>query len=674
MADTQTSWVLQLVDKITKPAKVINQAVSAMTGGVNAMTEAVRFTESETRQALNNSQTHYRDLQQQVARAETELASLERTARNAAPGRQQAQANREYQEGAERVSRLRTALQGAEHDIDDLTESARGFNRQSQSWSNMAMGINQGMELIERAANGLSGTVGVQELTTEVQRMTDLTGDALDSFVSKSRNIAAVYNENAEDIARAANAMTKQNGGTFEQNLELIEQGYKKGANANKDFLDQLREYQPFIKQLGLDQSQAIALIAKAGKEGVFSDKAIDSLKEAQLSLKEMGKAQVDALAGIGIDYNKEIADKLSPMEAIKLISQKMQGASSQARQAIIADIFRGAGEDGGEMFLDSLASMDLDITKLQSVQQAGSGLKAFFAGISTWAGQTFGSIGMYATQFAPMLQTVAASIPIMTALSKATWVQNAAAKVATGIQWAWNFAMTANPIGLIIVAIAALVGAIVWVSSVTEGWGQAWRHTMDGAKLYFQAFVSGVKWYYNTLVDGLMMGLNIIKSGWYEFKLAMGIGDEAENRAALEQIHQDTERRKKEVIDGAKEVADLARKGNDEFAAAFNSVKLKKEAGTDKEAETAPNINAYAQGKPSTLDKAVINSEKAGKKGDGLNVGSGGSNGIKSIVMNLVVNNNFNITKGTDARQLADQITGHINDRLRDSVMNLGG
>ena len=35
---------------------------------------------------------------------------------------------------------------------------------------------------------------------------------------------------------------------------------------------------------------------------------------------------------------------------------------------------------------------------------------------------------------------------------------------IATAVQWAWNVAMTANPIGLIIVAIAALVAAIVFV------------------------------------------------------------------------------------------------------------------------------------------------------------------------------------------------------------------
>ena len=42
--------------------------------------------------------------------------------------------------------------------------------------------------------------------------------------------------------------------------------------------------------------------------------------------------------------------------------------------------------------------------------------------------------------------------------------------------QWAWNVAMTANPIGLIIVGIAALVAAIVWVATKTTFFQDVWN------------------------------------------------------------------------------------------------------------------------------------------------------------------------------------------------------
>jgi hypothetical protein len=45
-----------------------------------------------------------------------------------------------------------------------------------------------------------------------------------------------------------------------------------------------------------------------------------------------------------------------------------------------------------------------------------------------------------------------------------------------TAVQWAWNIAMTANPIGLIIVGIAALIAAIVWIATKTTWFQDIWR------------------------------------------------------------------------------------------------------------------------------------------------------------------------------------------------------
>jgi hypothetical protein len=43
---------------------------------------------------------------------------------------------------------------------------------------------------------------------------------------------------------------------------------------------------------------------------------------------------------------------------------------------------------------------------------------------------------------------------------------------IATAAQWAWNAAMMANPIGLVVLAIAALIGALIYVFTQTE-WGR---------------------------------------------------------------------------------------------------------------------------------------------------------------------------------------------------------
>lgn len=58
-----------------------------------------------------------------------------------------------------------------------------------------------------------------------------------------------------------------------------------------------------------------------------------------------------------------------------------------------------------------------------------------------------------------------------------AAWMKivTAATKVWAGVQWLLNAAMNANPIGLIITLIGALVGAIIWVATQTTFFQDAW-------------------------------------------------------------------------------------------------------------------------------------------------------------------------------------------------------
>lgn len=659
--DTTTSWILDFVDKITKPVKDVMKSIGKMTDGLEDVSDAVKLSEKDTKIALQKSKEYYKELEKSIKDVEKELKELEKVKKSDSWTEQQ-KANVAYDKARAKVDNYRKALQGAEADIKDLQDQVDKFSQKSEKWTDLATGINQGVELIQKATDSLDFNVDVQNLSTEVQRMTDLTGDALDEFVRRSRNIAAVYDEDAQEIARAANAMTKQNGGSFEENLKLIEEGYKKGANANGDFIDQLKEYQPFIRQLGLDQSEAIALIAKSGKDGVFSDKAIDSIKEADLSLREMGKAQVAALGGIGIKP-EDLVGKTT-FDAVKLISTKMQGATAQARQAIIADIFKGAGEDAGSEFIDQLGTMDLDITKIPSVEQAGAGIKGWFSDLSTWAGQAFGNVGVYAQQLSPMVQMVAGAIPIYQALTKATWFQTLATKAAAAQQWLLNIAMDANPIGLLIAGIAALIAYVAIAINYYDEFGAAMIAVL-GPLGFLINLVMSFREHWDSIESAFKAGgiVGALK------RIGLVILD-----ALLKPVQQLLELLSH--IPGLGSLAGTGAKWIEDFRKQNQLIGSdeKSERPAEKKQKTST-VNDYLKKKPDVLGPIAPDDKKGkkGKNGDGLNVGSG-SNGIKSIVMNLTVNNAFSVTKGENIRNIADQITGHINDRLRDAVINLGG
>src|SRR5690606_18920255 len=109
--------------------------------------------------------------------------------------------------------------------------------------------------------------------------------------------------------------------------------------------------------------------------------------------------------------------------------------------------------------------------------------------------------------------------------------------------------------------------------------------------------------------------------------------------------------------------------KAGEAYLEGVAEVEAKKAA---KEDNTSPSLNGLLQGNgPEVLGPTVDPKKTKGKK-EGLSVGEG-SNGIKSIAMTLNITNNFSVAKGANIRNIADQVTGLINDRMRDAVINLG-
>lgn len=76
-----------------------------------------------------------------------------------------------------------------------------------------------------------------------------------------------------------------------------------------------------------------------------------------------------------------------------------------------------------------------------------------------------------------------------------------AAMGIATAAQWAWNAALSANPIGLIILAIVALVAGLVWFFTQTE----LGREIFSNVFNFIQSIVQNVlSWFTGTFLPGL--------------------------------------------------------------------------------------------------------------------------------------------------------------------------
>lgn len=226
-----------------------------------------------------------------------------------------------------------------------------------------------------------------------------------------------------------------------------------------------------------------------------------------------------------------------------------------------------------------------------------------------------------------------------------------------TGAQWLLNAALTANPIGLIIAGIVLLIALIGYVVYKTDGWGKAWKHTVNGAKLLWQTYVSYVKAQWDTLVNGLMIGINKVQVGWYKFKNAVGLGDENANNSIINQLNEDTENRKEQITKSWGEVKKNGLGAAAEFMQAGKSLKwndksLGEMVGGLKKKIGLPSGNGIA---PPTVPGANLDNSPIG--GDGK-----GGKGSKSKV-------NESIATGG---QKHNYITINLKDLI--GVLNISG
>lgn len=90
----------------------------------------------------------------------------------------------------------------------------------------------------------------------------------------------------------------------------------------------------------------------------------------------------------------------------------------------------------------------------------------------------------------------------IMTAWKVAQGAWTAITTAATAAQWLFNAALTANPIGIIIVAIGALVAALVWFFTQTETGREIFSKFLDFMKGIWDAILGAITFVWNWVKD----------------------------------------------------------------------------------------------------------------------------------------------------------------------------
>lgn len=330
----------------------------------------------------------------------------------------------------------------------------------------------------------------------------------------------AAYLPTVVPVARNAGASLEETAGAF---AFMTAQG--QSASAAATLLNGAFNSLANPKLLGNFKAMGVEIYDAEGKMRPMSD-IIENLAKQLDGLSDKEKAA--KLSSLGLDQTSASAFAVMTQD-VKKFKETLESVDNS--------------DDALEHSLEnSMTAADHWAIAMNNIKafaiQVGQFLLPVITKVGEWAADITGgivpaikSVKDFIADWSPVILGVAAAFLVLNANTIAATVSMAAHSVASGIaaakQWFFNIAMSANPIGIIIVAIGALIGWIVMLCRKYEGWTSVWNFTKTLLVNSFWQFVDDWKdgfqglWYYIQL-----FWLNIKSFGQYVGQLFSNIGE----------------------------------------------------------------------------------------------------------------------------------------------------
>ena len=368
------------------------------------------------------------------------------------------------------------------------------------------------------------------------------TGQELEDATVAFLKFADVTGTDAADaVADVAKALTAA-GKDLDDYQEILDAltvaGQKSGVSVSK-VADGLNKYGAQTRALGLDVEEVIALFAQFELAGVNTEAALAGLTKATAKWQKEGK---DA----GAELTKTVEAIRTASDASKAAEIAIEAFGNKAGPELADAIQSGrfAFDEFTQAVKDSAGAVD---ATFEETQDAPDKLALAVKGLKTDLAQTTNEL---LTEFAPdiekaiesigrtlkndiipavkdvinwikknktMLLTTLSSlaaglvalnvVKVITGLVNAFKAFKAAQEGATVAQWLLNAAMSANPIGLVVAAIAALVAAFVVLWNKSEAFREFFIGMWEAIKETVSAICTAIGDFFVNLWDGITSG-----------------------------------------------------------------------------------------------------------------------------------------------------------------------
>lgn len=294
----------------------------------------------------------------------------------------------------------------------------------------------------------------------------------------------------ATDLQRAA-ARGEQALADLEHAVDDTNSAMDEGGQSTADFGTKMGNLGAAVDGISGAMDDATAAVQAFADLQSFSAERTQRLKRA---LNDVEQAQED--------YNQAVLDgRQGVLDAGQAEIDREQALLDIAENTkALADAEREHGKGSAEA---KQAAIDLKQSQLELNQAQYDGEQAIADQRQATIDATGAQLDLNEAQkeanpsgLQQVADTLAIVTPLMTGLISVV-------ALATAAQWLWNIAMTANPIGLIIVAVAAVIAGIVLLATQVDWFGNFWKAVWNGIVAYIMWVVHNYQMAWDLIVTG---------------------------------------------------------------------------------------------------------------------------------------------------------------------------
>jgi phage-related minor tail protein len=422
--------------------------------------------------------------------------------------------------------------------------------------------------------NGFGDSMeGVSEAITKVrQNMGKMDDGTLQTMTENALILSKTFDADVNDTTKTASTMMKNFGMDAQDAFDLMTVGFQQGGDFSGELLDTLNEYSPQFASMGMSAQDMLGILITGAQEGAFNlDKVGDAVKEfniraqdgsttTQQGFEAIGmnaKQMGEAISGGGDKAKHAFDATIAGLAAMKdPVQQNIAGTNlfgtqwEDVRSKVITAMgdgrtqiegFQGSTKKAGEALNQSFSQQLQTVMRgiASSLQPLGEillkmatdALPAFsqhmqfltnlFNGLSPTVQQVIVVIGLIAAAIGPVVLIIGQVISVVSTL--VGWFAPLVAFIAEagGILPALGVAFTAltGPIGLIVMAVAALVGVFIWLWNTNEGFRVAviniWNQIVAGFNIALKFIMNIVHSVLDDVITFATSMLNRLKEFW---------------------------------------------------------------------------------------------------------------------------------------------------------------